>query len=68
MLSLVVGSFIVFAWLFILMPALAVTLAVVGMLFRYVRGDHLEHPMHLATREFYPDDVADVPRYGEEVN
>jgi len=37
------------------MPAVAIALAAIGVLLKQLKGDISEHPMHLATREFYGD-------------
>ena len=55
MLSMVMELFFVLAVFFLLMPAVAVILAAIGMLLKRIKGNDAEHPMHLATREFYDD-------------
>lgn len=55
MLSIVFDVFYIIAIFFLLMPVVTIALAVAGMLFKNIRGDYIEHPMHLATREFYEE-------------
>ncbi len=57
MLSIVVEVVFVLAAIFLLMPAVALVLATIGMLLKQIKGDDAEHPMHLATREFYGDEL-----------
>lgn len=55
MFSIVMEVVFILAVFFLLMPAAAIALAAIGVLLKQVKGDDAEHPMHLATREFYDD-------------
>ncbi|MDB4475948.1 hypothetical protein N9052_00035 [bacterium] len=55
MFSMVMEIVFMLAVFFLLMPAVAILLAAIGVLLKQVKGDDAEHPMHLATREFYGD-------------
>jgi hypothetical protein len=55
MFSIVMEVVFILAVFFLLMPAAAIALAAIGVLLKQVKGDDAEHPMHLATREFYGD-------------
>ena len=57
MLSIVFEVIFMLAVFFLLMPAVAIALAAIGVLLKQLKGDISEHPMHLATREFYGDEL-----------
>ena len=55
MVTVIFDFIFVLSVFFLLMPAVAIGLAAAAMLVRQIKGDGVEHPMHLATREFYGD-------------